>query len=327
LSVFMGAPMGNKWRQWAFGIEGLRGSQKPVLVALADICHDCDAAGRPNDTCYPKIATLARLVDCSERTVQRALAALEDVGYVIGHAQARRNGSQSSNLYRLVKTPAGRQLSLFDGLLNEPPKNETPTQPALCPQAVVDKPPETGPDPSTCPMWGDKLTGHIGQTVTPKTNPLTTFGQEGADVRPLVSLQDFIEGYDKRGLTNPNALKKAWARLGGQRKVRAVRALPNYNAVLKAQPWREVKGAHSFLTQGAFDDYQEAPLEAAPPDKSGNPKPYLAAFGSPQWNAWAAYETQKLGQPPFWVAHCKNQRRQSWPFPSQWPPQEEKEKC
>ena len=73
---------------------------KAILVCLADYT-DADGCA------WPAIRTLAAEVQVSERTAQRAIRSLEEVGLLIRGERARSDGGQTSNAYRLAmeKTP------------------------------------------------------------------------------------------------------------------------------------------------------------------------------------------------------------------------------
>lgn len=73
---------------------GLPLPQKAVLLALL---KHVDADGR----CFPSLATLATLTSQSERTVGRALNALEAAGYLTRQIRATNKG-RSSTLYQLT---------------------------------------------------------------------------------------------------------------------------------------------------------------------------------------------------------------------------------
>jgi len=53
--------------------------------------------------CWPGIKTIAGELGLSTRTVQRALDDLEDAGLIVKKQRRRKNGSLTSNLYRLTK--------------------------------------------------------------------------------------------------------------------------------------------------------------------------------------------------------------------------------
>ena len=74
--------------------EHLSHREKAVYIYLRD---RADASG----VCWPGIKTIARELELSPRTVQRALGDLEHAGLVEKHQRHRKNGSLTSNLYRL----------------------------------------------------------------------------------------------------------------------------------------------------------------------------------------------------------------------------------
>ncbi|MFZ2539620.1 MAG: helix-turn-helix domain-containing protein [Oscillospiraceae bacterium] len=50
-------------------------------------------------TCYPAIATIAKNLKLSRRTVQRAIADLEQTGHLVKEQRWRENGGKSSLLF------------------------------------------------------------------------------------------------------------------------------------------------------------------------------------------------------------------------------------
>jgi predicted transcriptional regulator len=59
-----------------------------------------DRADR-DGACYPAIGTIARELKLSRSTVKRAVADLEEAGYLSKEQRWRENGGKSSCLYRL----------------------------------------------------------------------------------------------------------------------------------------------------------------------------------------------------------------------------------
>ena len=57
----------------------------------------CDRAG--GGSCWPGVKTIAKDLNLSSRTVQRALNDLEYAGYICRQRRYRENGSYTSNLY------------------------------------------------------------------------------------------------------------------------------------------------------------------------------------------------------------------------------------
>lgn len=52
-----------------------------------------------DSTCYPSIGTIAKDLNLSRRTVQRAIADLEKTGHLIKEQRWRENGGKSSLLF------------------------------------------------------------------------------------------------------------------------------------------------------------------------------------------------------------------------------------
>jgi len=85
--------MSNRALTWAFSTP-LPTSPKFVLVVLADLADEADS-------CYPGARYVADAIGGSVRTVRRALAELEELGYIQREERYRPGGSQASNRYRL----------------------------------------------------------------------------------------------------------------------------------------------------------------------------------------------------------------------------------
>jgi DNA-binding transcriptional MocR family regulator len=69
-----------------------------VYAALASY------AGRDN-TAYPSMQSMADLIDCSRRTVQRSIKTLHDLGWVGYEQQHKEDGGQTSHLFYLLECP------------------------------------------------------------------------------------------------------------------------------------------------------------------------------------------------------------------------------
>ena len=90
-------------RNWARRIGGLSIAAKAVLMALAD---HADADGKA----WPKLKTLAEITSMTERHVRRQIGVLEGRELVVREDRFRKDGGQTSNIYRLAierPTPSG----------------------------------------------------------------------------------------------------------------------------------------------------------------------------------------------------------------------------
>lgn len=84
---------------WAIDQEVGDPTTKLVLMLIADHANQ-DAA------CWPRQSLLAEKAHVTERTVRRHIQKLEDEGYLVRYERRRKDGSRSSNGYRLVMDPA-----------------------------------------------------------------------------------------------------------------------------------------------------------------------------------------------------------------------------
>jgi len=92
---------------WAW-TAALSPTPKLVLMALADIADD-------QGLCWPSVKALARKCSLSERSVQRVLRSLESEDFLSVEAQFRKDGSRSSNRYRLALDALPPQSALIRG--------------------------------------------------------------------------------------------------------------------------------------------------------------------------------------------------------------------
>ena len=88
---------------WAWGLR-LKPNAKFVLMALADACDD-------DGYCWPGVPTLAMKTCLADRSVQRILNQLKADGLLRVEPRHRKDGSPTSNGYRLRLNPPGDKLS------------------------------------------------------------------------------------------------------------------------------------------------------------------------------------------------------------------------
>jgi hypothetical protein len=89
---------------WAFD-QPISATEKVVLLALADYANE-------SGVCWPSIALLVKRAHVGERTVQRSLQFLEDKGFITRERRLRENGSDTSNLYRLMFDRSCQEVSI-----------------------------------------------------------------------------------------------------------------------------------------------------------------------------------------------------------------------
>ena len=151
---------------WAWR-QALTPTLKLVLMALADAADD-------QGICWPSVSTLAKNCTVSTRTVQRSLRVLMSSGLLIAEPRRRRDGSSTSNRYRLL-IAGGDNLS--------PPREAGDTRPgqgcrggpvvAVTPgttnRIVIDPPqPAAGDVQPADPVAVESGSGHCSRLEYPK---------------------------------------------------------------------------------------------------------------------------------------------------------------
>jgi hypothetical protein len=128
---------------WAWR-QALMPTLKLVLMALADAADD-------QGVCWPSVSTLAKKCTVSTRTVQRSLRTLIDRGLLIAEPRQRRDGSSTSNCYRLL-IAGGDNLSPPSEADDTPPGQgcrgdpDMPVIPGTTNRIVIDPPQHAAKD-------------------------------------------------------------------------------------------------------------------------------------------------------------------------------------
>lgn len=87
--------MSNYAMTMAWGVKGLTPRAKLVLLSLADQAND-------DMECWPGRKSLSKRCDCNERTITRIIGDLISQGLLEVEQRMRPDGSQTSNVYRLI---------------------------------------------------------------------------------------------------------------------------------------------------------------------------------------------------------------------------------
>lgn len=74
----------------------------------AAVLHNLALHSNKENECFPALKTIARECRLSVRTVQRALDELLSVGLITKKHNYRANGSQTSNIYRIIEAASDR---------------------------------------------------------------------------------------------------------------------------------------------------------------------------------------------------------------------------
>ena len=150
---------------WAWR-QALTPTLKLVVMALADAADD-------QGVCWPSVATLAKKCTVSTRTVQRALRVMIDRRLLIAEPRQRRDGSSTSNRYRLL-IAGGDNLSPPRETGDTPPRqgcqnvSDTPVTPGTTKRIVIDLPQPAAGDERTIDSMTVEGGGHCLRLEYPK---------------------------------------------------------------------------------------------------------------------------------------------------------------
>ncbi len=113
--------------QWAIDQTCGSGTEKAILMVLASYVGS-------DGTCYPRQDTIARQACCSVKSVERALQAFEDRGWLGRTPRRRRDGSRTTDLLelRLAPNPEVREQADTVSDWPEPTRHPVQTNPTRC---------------------------------------------------------------------------------------------------------------------------------------------------------------------------------------------------
>ena len=118
--------MSHQASAWAVGQKCDSGTEKAILLVLASYIGS-------DGTCFPGQDTLAEQACCSVKSVERALRAFEDRGWISRAVRRRRDGSRTSDLvtFTALNHPEKHQPDTVSD--SEPTRHGVQTNPTLCP--------------------------------------------------------------------------------------------------------------------------------------------------------------------------------------------------
>lgn len=122
--------MSHQHSDWAVEARCESASEKAILMLIANYAGS-------DGTCYPGQETLARQACCSVKTVERALKAFEDRGWIRRVPRRRRDGSRTSDLICIlaVNAPEPMENAQPDTVSGraEPTRHPVQSNPTSCP--------------------------------------------------------------------------------------------------------------------------------------------------------------------------------------------------
>lgn len=87
-------------------------SEDHLTAKAAAVLHNLALHSNKNNECFPALKTIARECRLSLRTVQRALDELLSAGIITKKHNYRANGSQTSNIYKIISAVAERAAAI-----------------------------------------------------------------------------------------------------------------------------------------------------------------------------------------------------------------------
>lgn len=234
---------------WVWDHSQAGGTDRLVLLAIAD------SADHDGTNAWPAVSTIARKCQVSERTVQRSIRSLVDLGELRVLDQAGGHGAMRAdrrpNLYEIV---------MDDGATERHPEGDgvTPGAPRGDNQGADGVTP-LSPNPSLDP------------SEDPSGNPSSSPEGEGRDDDPDRGFDVFWEAYPRRnGKKVGKAKAKAkWRKLNYENKRAAYAAALNYARAVEAGS-TIARDAERFLTSKWWEDWLDGPGDA-PRGRRGSP--------------------------------------------------------
>ncbi|GLK49508.1 hypothetical protein GCM10017620_24810 [Brevundimonas intermedia] len=120
--------MSHQASHWALEQACATATEKAILMVLASYVGT-------DGSCYPGQDTIARQACCSVKSVERALQAFEERGWLIRTARRRKDGSRTSDLLELTlaSNPEVREQADTVSGRPEPTRHLVQTNPTPCP--------------------------------------------------------------------------------------------------------------------------------------------------------------------------------------------------
>jgi len=120
--------MSHQASHWALEQSCATATEKAILMVLASYVG-------VDGTCYPGQDTIARQACCSVKSVERALQAFEERGWLERTPRRRKDGSRTSDLLelKLAANPEPREQADTVSDRHEPTRHPVPTNPTSCP--------------------------------------------------------------------------------------------------------------------------------------------------------------------------------------------------
>lgn len=264
--------MSNDASTWAWSRVVGSPSCKLVLVVLADFADE-------RGECYPSVSLLAERTEQSEDTVRRRLNELEAGGLIERLERYSRNGTRTSNLFRL----------LMDGQAGAVAAAERSGTPAICKGTPAD----CKGDPRTAArVTLATVRGYVEPPLepsmeqTPHSPPVggeargETSNREGeADGTQLDTLISELMAADPKLIVDRPAARRQWVKLDPTERAKALAGVSRYVDRWRAAGQRfQLRSPSSYLKGRIWTD-----MALAPPEKPVERPPMDARSRAVAW--------------------------------------------
>ncbi|RVU17472.1 helix-turn-helix domain-containing protein [Methylobacterium oryzihabitans] len=284
---------------------------------------------------FPTIRALAEDASQSERTVQRKLRDLAELGLItIRKGMCPRTGRQRANHYLLhlpglapprgdsAGEPAGPEPARGDSLTPHDP--DEGCQPDTGEGDSVVTP---GGDTAVTPLKGTVI-GTVRQAPPQPPDPgglahgpAEVSGKDPPEPEPGTVAARFdrlLAAYPARGSAwaNRQAARTLFAALTPAEQFQAIAAAAAYAAHCTANPGGTPKYLHSWLRNGVFRNHAPGPVAAG----GATPRSVFVPAGSAGWEAWRDH-LRRQGRPVPAPMRSDAARTEGWWFPTALPPE------
>ena len=256
--------MSLKAMRWAWETQILTRTQKIILLSMADRAND---AGE----CWPSIRRLCLDTNCSDRTVQRSIKALEKLG-LIGCERI----SGKTTVYKLLEAPLSPEdprhiVTPTPDMVTPLPRHDvTPT-----PDMVTPTPDTVSPDPRHCDTQNLKENHKRNQReereLPPPTEGKRPYGEFGNVLLTCAEHNRLVQAYGEGMTAEAIELFGLWlgARKGEDPYKNHYLALRKWAFTAVKERYRNTERKQKLLNGPSFDEMMAKHKHAANVEEAG----------------------------------------------------------
>lgn len=259
--------MSHQASYWALEQSCATATEKAILMVLASYVG-------ADGTCYPGQDTIARQACCSVKSVERALQAFEERGWLERTPRRRKDGSRTSDLLelKLAANPEPREQADTVSDRHEPTRHPVQTNPTSCPNQpdtlsglTTFEPVRT--EPVREPVRARERAENDNDQLFALTSNPRPVKRGKAKAEPIAAEREHFDAfwsvYPRREGKQPALLAFVAAIRSGVDPNRIVAGAQRYAAVRQGQDPKLTKMAQGWLNDRRWED------EIAEPPPSG----------------------------------------------------------